>query len=255
MIILISPAKTLDYQSEIKTELQSIPMFTKEADTIVKTLKKFKINELEQLMDISTDLATLNYDRFQRWNQSQVEHEARQAVLAFKGDVYLGLNVASMSDNDLQFAQQHLRILSGVYGYLRPLDLIKPYRLEMGTAIAIGKKKNLYEFWMDKVTKAINADHKMLKSDVIINLASMEYSKTVDFKGIKAKVISPEFKDFKNGTYKIISFFAKKARGSMSAYIIRNRVTHPDELVAFSDDGYNFNAHLSKPGKPVFTRS
>lgn len=254
MIVLISPAKTLDFQSEVRTELSSVPNFTKEADSIVKILKKLKISDLESLMSVSKDLAALNFDRFQHW-ESVESNQQRQAILAFKGDVYIGLDAASMSDDDLKFAQQHLRILSGIYGYLRPMDLIKPYRLEMGTTLAVGKHKSLYEFWMDKLTKSLKADLGELKSQTVINLASNEYSRAVQFKSLKCSVISPDFKDYKNGEYKMISFFAKKARGLMSSYIIRNRITHPDDLLAFDADGYSFNAHLSKPGKPVFTRS
>ncbi|MBS4058856.1 MAG: peroxide stress protein YaaA [Bacteroidetes bacterium] len=252
MLILISPAKTLDFQSEVHTSLSSKPIFEDKADQIVAVLKKYNPGKLSEIMSVSDSLASLNYDRFQSWNSH--ETPARQALLAFKGDVYIGLDAQSMTDEDLIFAQKHLRILSGLYGVLQPMDLIKPYRLEMGTSLSVKKTTNLYDFWKQHISKSIQMELKSLKSNLIINLASNEYSKSVDFKALKVDLVSPEFKDYKNGDYKIISFFAKKARGLMSSFIIRNRISNADDIVAFAEEGYVFNNELSKPGKPVFTR-
>lgn len=252
MLILISPAKTLDFQSEVHTSLSSKPIFEDKADQIVAVLKKYNPGKLSEIMSVSDSLASLNYDRFQSWNSP--ETPARQALLAFKGDVYIGLDAQSMTDGDLIFAQKHLRILSGLYGVLHPMDLIKPYRLEMGTSLIVKKTTNLYDFWKQHISKSIQMELKSMKSNLIINLASNEYSKSVDIKALKIDLVSPEFKDYKNGDYKIISFFAKKARGLMSSFIIRNRISNADDIVAFAEEGYVFNNKLSKPGKPVFTR-
>jgi uncharacterized protein len=252
MLILISPAKTLDFQSEVRSSLSSKPFFETRADQIVTALKRLNPKEIAAIMLVSDSLANLNYDRFQNWNSP--ETPVRQAVFAYKGDVYLGLDVQSMKDDDLNFAQKHLRILSGLYGVLNPLDLIKPYRLEMSTALSVKKTSDLYEFWKVHITEKIKKDLLSMNSKLIINLASNEYSKSIDFKALKVDVVSPEFKDYKNGSYKIISFFAKKARGMMSSFIIRNRISKGDDLRAFSQDGYVYHNDLSKPGKPVFTR-
>jgi len=252
MLILISPAKTLDFQGEVHTSFASKPVFEDKANQIVSAIKKYNPKKLAEMMSISDSLANLNYDRFQSWDSPDTP--VRQAVLAFKGDVYIGLDAQSMTDDDLVFAQKHLRILSGLYGVLHPMDLIKPYRLEMGTQLAIKKTTNLYDFWKQHISKAIQLELNSMHSNLIINLASNEYSKSVDFKAMKVNMVSPEFKDYKNGEYKIISFFAKKARGLMSSFIIRNRIDNANDIVAFAEDGYAYNNELSKPGKPVFTR-
>ncbi len=252
MLILISPAKTLDFQGEVHTSFASKPVFEDKANQIVLAIKKYNPKKLAEMMSISDSLANLNYDRFQSWDSPDTP--VRQAVLAFKGDVYIGLDAQSMTDDDLVFAQKHLRILSGLYGVLHPMDLIKPYRLEMGTPLALKKTTNLYVFWKQHISKAIHLELNSMHSNLVINLASNEYSKSVDFKAMKVNLVSPEFKDYKNGEYKIISFFAKKARGLMSSFIIRNRIDNANDIVAFAEDGYAYNNELSKPGKPVFTR-
>jgi cytoplasmic iron level regulating protein YaaA (DUF328/UPF0246 family) len=201
-------------------------------------------------MEISETLPKLNQQRFKDWETPFTLDNAKQAVLAFTGDVYDGLDATSLKKADLNFAQNHLRILSGLYGLLKPLDLIQPYRLEMGRPLETRGAKNLYEFWRETVTEELNNT----KGDLLVNLASNEYFKAIDKKMLNKEIISPVFKDEKNGTYKIISFFAKKARGSMARFIIENRIKETDELLNFAENGYAYNAELSKPAAPVFTR-
>ena len=206
-------------------------------------------------MSISDSLADLNVQRYQEWEgKSVISERSRQAIFAFTGDVYQGLDADTLSKTALAYAQNHLLILSGLYGALRPLDVIEPYRLEMGTDLKVGKPNNLYQFWKDKPTELINQQLKNHKEKAIINLASNEYFKVVNQKKLDGEVISPQFKDAKNGTYKIISFFAKKARGLMSRYIIENEIAHVDDLKGFDTDGYRFNQELSSDRTPVFTR-
>ncbi|PKP51802.1 MAG: peroxide stress protein YaaA [Bacteroidetes bacterium HGW-Bacteroidetes-1] len=253
MLILLSPAKTLDFQSDYPLQEMTHPFFEKRADKIVKVLKSYKPKALSELMSISSDLSYLNYERFQNWTKIGPDH-LRPSVFAFKGDVYIGLDAQSLSKSALAFSQNHLRILSGLYGYLRPFDLIKPYRLEMGTNLSIDSKRNLYNYWRNDITQLVKKDLGKLKSNIIINLASNEYAKCIDFKSLDAKVISPEFKESKDGGYKIISFFAKKARGQMSRFIIENEINDPDDLITFDIDGYIFNQKMSVNNKMVFTR-
>lgn len=204
------------------------------------------------LMGISKNLAMLNADRYQQW---ETENDmVKQAVFAFKGDVYTGLNAETMSDIELEFAQRHLRILSGLYGWLRPLDLIQAHRLEMGTKLAVGKHENLYDYWQKKVVAQLLSELKHLQSNLIINLASNEYFDLIGHGLSGIQYVSPAFKEYKNGEYKMISFFAKKARGLMASFIIRNKIDQPEDLIAFDLEGYHFNASLSTPSKPVFTR-
>ena len=252
MKIVISPAKSLNFEKEVPTTTFSEPQFLKQATTIQRTLKKKKPKELTELMDISDKLAELNWQRNQDWNTPFTNHNARQAIFAFDGDVYTGLDVYSLPLDKLEVLQNKLRILSGLYGLLKPLDLMQAYRLEMGTAMAIGKNKNLYEFWKKTITVALNSELK--KGDLFINLASNEYFSAVDAKALKVPVITPEFKDYKDGKLKMISFFAKKARGMMVRYIIDVNAETIDDLKGFNYEGYAFDANLSKGNTLVFTR-
>lgn len=254
MLLVVSPAKTLDFETKPKTSLHSEPAFLDDSQKLIEQLKKFKAQDVTDLMGVSQKIAELNVERFNSWSLPFTEENAKQAILAFKGDVYTGLDAESMKLNDFKFAQKHLRILSGLYGLLRPMDLMQPYRLEMGKKLANKRGKNLYEFWGEKITDAINAQLKTLKSDVLVNLASNEYFKSIKPKLLNAEIITPAFKDYKNGDYKMISFFAKKARGALSRYVIDNRITDPEEMKNFDVDGYKFNSKFSKDNSWVFTR-
>lgn len=252
MKIVISPAKSLNYETVVPTTEFTEASFLKQAETIQKTLKKKKPKQLMELMDISEKLAELNWQRNQDWTLPFSLENARQAVFAFDGDVYTGLDVYSLPTEKLSVLQDKLRILSGLYGLLKPLDLMQAYRLEMGTSIAIGTKKNLYEFWKKTITDALNKE--LENEELFINLASNEYFSAVDVKKLKVPVITPEFKDYKDGKLKMISFFAKKARGLMVRYIIDNNVETLEELKNFNYEGYAFDANLSSENKVVFTR-
>lgn len=255
MIIVLSPAKTLDYDSKSATRRHTQPRFLDDSDALIKQLRPLSPADLSGLMGISDALGVLNYDRYQQWQAPFTTANARQAVLAFKGDVYTGLQAESFSADDFKFAQQHLRILSGLYGLLRPLDLMQAYRLEMGTRFENDRGKDLYAFWGDKLTDELNGLlAKKEAGGTLLNLASNEYFKAVKKKNLEADIISPAFKDYKNGDYKIISFFAKQARGMMARWVIENRVTRPAELKKFKADGYKYNKELSTDSVPVFTR-
>lgn len=254
MIVVISPAKTLDFETASATEQHTNPLFLDESERIIKKLKSLSKKKIKELMNISDQLADLNKERYSNWDREFSKENAKQAVLAFKGDVYVGLAAESFSEEDFGFAQEHLRILSGLHGVLKPLDLIQPYRLEMGTKLPVGRRKDLYHFWDNKVTDVLNEEFGQKESPTLINLASNEYFKVVQKKGLKAEIITPVFKDFKGTDYKVISFFAKKARGMMSAYIIKNKLTNPEELKTFDTDGYSFNVNLSEGNEWVFTR-
>ncbi len=255
MLLLISPAKTLDFESPAPTPAYTQADFLGESQLLINELRALSPQTISSLMGISDKLGVLNYDRFASWKMPFKPDNAKQAIYAFQGDVYTGMQADTFSDTDLQFAQRHLRMLSGLYGLLRPLDLIQPYRLEMGTAFANRRGKNLYEFWGGSITEAINVQLEELQSEQVINLASQEYFGAVKPKQLKADVITPVFKDKKNGNYKIISFFAKKARGMMSAYAIQNRITEPEALKDFSVGGYAYNPSLSRAQEWVFTRN
>lgn len=252
MKIVISPAKSLNFEKALPTARFSEPKFLKEATTIQKTLKKIKPKQLMELMAISDKLAELNWQRNQDWETPFTTKNARPAVYAFDGDVYQGLDVYTLPEDKLDGLQDKLRILSGLYGLLQPLDLMQPYRLEMGTLLPIGKNKNLYEFWKKTITKQLNTE--LQKNELFINLASTEYFSAVDVKTLKVPVITPEFKDYKDGKLKMISFFAKKARGLMVRYIIDTNAETIDDLKAFNYEGYAFDANLSSGTKLVFTR-
>ena len=254
MLTVISPAKTLDFQSKPVTSHYSCPEFLDEAEKLAMKLKKLKLKQLSELMNISATLAGQNFERFQLWQRPFTPENSKQAVLAFNGDVYAGLQASALPEEILNLAQQKLRILSGLYGVLRPLDLIQPYRLEMGTKIGSGKAKNLYEFWGLKITRHIQKALNESGSKILVNLASNEYFKSIHTKKLSADIVVPTFKEMKNGEYKMIAFFAKKARGLMARFILENHIENAEDLQAFDYDGYNFNTRLSEPGKPVFTR-
>ena len=244
MKIVVSPAKSLNFESPLPVQDFTESLFLKEAETIQKTLKKKKPKQLMELMDISEKLADLNWERNQNWSLPFTPQNARPAVYAFDGDVYTGLDAYTIPADKIAVLQDKLRILSGLYGILKPLDLMQPYRLEMGTSMPIGTNKNLYEFWKKKLTKALNDE---LQSDeLFLNLASNEYFSAVDAKALKVPVITPEFKDYKDGKLKMISFFAKKARGLMVRYIIDTNAETIEDLKQFNYDGYAFDANLSK---------
>jgi len=250
MLVVISPAKKLDYSSSIEAPLLSQPALLDHAEELSIGLKALAPQDVSSLMHLSDKLGALNYERFQEWQTPFNADNARAAVLAFKGDVYQGLDADSMSAEDLHWAQDHLRILSGLYGVLRPLDLMQAYRLEMGTKFASQRGKDLYQFWGDIITAELNR----VESSVLVNLASNEYFKSVHKKDISARIVTPVFMDKKDHKYKIISFYAKKARGLMSRYIIQNRITEIEQINQFDSDGYVYNAALSELDAPVFLR-
>ncbi len=254
MIVVISPAKTLDFENPAVTETFSQPDFLAKSTKLIDQLRQLDPAKVSALMNISDKLGSLNFGRFQDWQTPFTQANAKQAVLAFKGDVYTGLDADTLSEADLQYAQQHLRILSGLYGLLRPLDLIQPYRLEMGTPFANNDGKNLYEFWGSSITDAMNDVLATEDSPILVNLASNEYFKSLQPQAVKAKIITPVFKDFKGDKYKIISFFAKKARGLMTRYIIENRIEQADQIKAFDVDGYQYAESMSNDKEWVFIR-
>ena len=253
MLMIISPAKTLDYESPLATESHTQPDFLDDACELIDQLKELEPHQICNLMDISDKLGQLNAERFQNWHTPFTPDNARQAVLAFKGDVYTGLDAESFSEDDFQFAQKHLRILSGLYGLLKPLDLMQPYRLEMGTKFENTRGKDLYAFWGSKITEALN--QQLAEDDqVLVNLASNEYFKSVKKRELDARLITPQFKDWKNGKYKMISFYAKKARGLMCRYAIQNQINKAEDLKGFNLDGYYFSEDQSDNNNWVFLR-
>ena len=252
MKIVISPAKSLDFESPLPTQQHTGALFLKQANTIQKVLQKKKPKQLSELMGISEKLADLNWQRNQAWQTPFSLENARQAIFAFNGDVYLGLDAQSLPLEKLDTLQDKLRILSGLYGVLKPLDLMMPYRLEMGTKIAVGTSANLYAFWKPIIIKSLNEE--LQKGELFVNLASNEYFEAVDTKALKVPVITPEFRDYKDGKLKMISFFAKKARGMMVRYIINTNAETIEDLKGFNYDGYAFDANLSKGSTLVFTR-
>ena len=253
MLMVISPAKTLDYESPLATDKVSQPDFLDHACELVDQLKELEPHQISNLMNISDKLGQLNAGRYRNWHTPFTPENARQALLAFKGDVYTGLNAESFSEQDFEFAQQHLRILSGLYGVLKPLDLMQPYRLEMGTRFENSRGKDLYTFWGSRITDELN---RLLADDdsVLVNLASNEYFKSIRKKDLEGRLITPQFKDWKNGQYKMISFYAKKARGQMCRFAIQNRITHADDLKGFNLEGYLFSEDQSDKNNWVFLR-
>lgn len=254
MLMVISPAKTLDFETAPITKMSTMPDFLSDSEVLIEQLRELSPADISNLMKISDKLGELNFERYLNWHTPFDKNNAKQAVLAFKGDVYTGLDAENFNGNDFKFAQKHLRILSGLYGVLRPLDLIQPYRLEMGTKFANSSGGNLYEFWEDKLTQSVNAQLKKNKSTVLVNLASNEYFKAIQSSSINADIITPTFKDLKNGKYKIISFYAKKARGLMAAFAIKNQITQAEELKQFDVEGYRYNAAMSSAREWVFIR-
>ncbi len=254
MLVVISPAKTLDYESPLTTKTHTLPAFLDDAETLVNELRGLSPLQVSELMGISAQLGDLNFGRYLNWQRPFDLDNARQAVLAFKGDVYLGLHAQALNQKDLQWAQNHLRILSGLYGLLRPLDLMQPYRLEMGTRFPNSRGANLYQFWGEKITEELNATMQRLKQPVLVNLASNEYFRAVRTERLAADVITPVFKDWKAGKYKVVSFYAKRARGLMSRYIIKNRLQKVEDIKGFDGDGYAYHDGLSSAREWVFVR-
>jgi uncharacterized protein len=254
MICVISPAKSLDFEGPLATKLNSQPQFLEQSQQLIDQLQQLAPQQIASLMKLSDKLSVLNYDRFQAFNRPFTPQNARQAILAFRGDVYQGLDADSLSKSDFQYAQKNLRILSGLYGVLRPLDLIQPYRLEMGTRFKNNSGDNLYHFWDNHLNQHIHEELKQRAQPVLINLASNEYFKAVKAKQLPFRIVTPQFKDLKNGQYKMISFFAKRARGLMTRFIIQNRIEDPAALKDFNLDGYYFDAKSSKENDLVFLR-
>ena len=255
MLIVISPAKKLDFDSLPQTDDFSMPDCLDDASELIDTLRPYSVKQLEKLMHLSSNLAQLNHDRYKDWNLPFNPQNAKQAILTFKGDVYAGINIESFSDEDLSFTQDHLRILSGLYGLLRPLDLMQPYRLEMGTRLENERGKNLYEFWGSRITQLINQQLKGSGTDTLVNLASNEYFKSVKTKELNGQIITPVFKEKRDdGSYKIIGIYAKKARGMMSAFILKNKLEDVEQIKEFSEAGYVYNSGLSNKTDWVFSR-
>ena len=254
MLAVISPAKTLDFDSQITTDNFSQSDHLKQSRKLIRRMKQFSGQDLSRLMKVSSAIAELNVDRFRHWKTPFNESNSRQAIFAFKGDVYIGLDAYSMDEANLNFAQKHLRVLSGLYGLLRPLDLIQAYRLEMGIRVDIDDASNLYQFWDDKITKAINKQLKDIQSEFLVNLSSNEYFKSVQLRKLNATVVTPVFKDFTNGEYKVVGFFAKKARGAMARFMIDNELKDPERLKQFSWEGYKYQTGDSTDTQWIFSR-
>jgi cytoplasmic iron level regulating protein YaaA (DUF328/UPF0246 family) len=254
MLTVISPAKTLDFESPTVTDAFTQPVHLTQSRKLVRRMRQLSGQELSSLMKVSGNIADLNQQRFKRWKTPFKPENARQAIFAFKGDVYIGLDAYSMTTQNVDFAQDHLRILSGLYGVLRPLDLMQPYRLEMGIRIDTDVGNNLYQFWDARITKTLNQELKQSNANTLINLASNEYFKAIKPKLLKAEVITPVFKDYNKGNYQVIGFFAKKARGLMARYLIDNEIDDPAELMDFGADGYAYNAAMSNSHEWVFSR-
>ena len=254
MLTLISPAKTLDFETAPTTRRATQPEFIEQAASLVDDARKMAPQDIASLMGVSDAIADLNHHRFMNWSAPFSLDNAKQAVLAFKGDVYTGLEAETLSADELRFAQKHLRILSGLYGLLRPLDLMQPYRLEMGLKFANNGGDNLYQFWGEQLTDAVNRDLAKSETKVLVNLASNEYYKSIKPKALDADIITPVFKDLRGGKYKVISFFAKKARGQMARYIIEKGLNDPAGIKRFRKDGYRYNKDESAAREWVFTR-
>ena len=255
MLYLISPAKTLDYETPVGDVPHTEPGFIPQSVKLIDVLKKKSARQVARLMDLSDNLATLNVERYQAWSPEFGRHNAKQAVLAFDGDVYDGLRAKTLQPDDLDWAQRHLCILSGLYGVLRPLDWIQPYRLEMGTALKAGRAANLYQFWAPHIAAYLNQRLAADPSPVVVNLASQEYFKAVDTRALKARVIDVVFEELRGSGYKIISFSAKRARGLMARWAIQQRVQTPRTLEGFDADGYAFDSAVSRPDRLVFRRN
>lgn len=256
MIIVLSPAKSLDYETPPHVRKHTLPDFIEDAAELIGGLRRLSPQQISSLMDISDPLARLNFQRYADWSPEFGTHNAKQAVLAFNGDVYEGLDARSLSAADLDYAQKHVRVLSGLYGLLRPLDLLQPYRLEMGTRFENGRGKDLYAFWGERITHALNAQLKKntRAAKVLVNCASTEYFRSVKPKLLDAPVVTPVFEDWKGGCYKVISFHAKRARGMMARYAVEGRLEAPEQLKGFDAEGYAFDADASNDSTYVFRR-
>ena len=254
MLMVISPAKTLDYETPPATARFTQPQYLDHSQELIEQLRELSPQQIGELMHLSDKLSGLNAARFGSWTPAFTPENAKQALLAFKGDVYTGLNAVDFNEADFDYAQTHLRMLSGLYGLLRPLDLMMPYRLEMGTKLANARGKDLYAFWGTRISEWLNEALAEQGDDVLLNLASNEYFSAVKKSALNARIINTEFKDLKNGQHKIISFYAKKARGMMSRFVIKERINNPDHLKQFDEQGYRFSAEQSKPDLLVFLR-
>ncbi|MBU3606502.1 peroxide stress protein YaaA [Polynucleobacter sp. MWH-Creno-3A4] len=255
MLIVLSPAKSLDYKTPVKLKTSTLPEFVSESAKLIADLKKLSPQEIADLMGLSDQLAALNVGRYRDWSKKFTEENSKPAIYAFDGDVYDGFDVKTLDAKAIHFAQDHVRILSGLYGALRPLDLMQPYRLEMGTAFQNARGKDLYAFWGNRVTNSLKQILEKQKKPVLLNLASEEYFKVLQAKELDCPVISPVFQDGKDGKYKIISFYAKRARGLMARYVVENRITDPADLKGFNLDGYKYFTAESKLDKPIFRRA
>ncbi len=254
MLTVISPAKSLDFESPAHTKRFSDPVFLSSSRELITELRKQSPAQISKLMKISPKLGELNAQRYKAWKPPFTPDNAKQALLAFRGDVYMGLDADTLTSRDLTFSQKHLRILSGLYGVLKPLDLIQPYRLEMGTRFRNKRGKDLYEFWGERLTTAVREELSGHRNKTLVNLASNEYFRSIDAASLGHRIVTPVFKDYSNGTYRILSFFAKRARGRMASHIIRERINKPEDLKRFDLDGYRFAESLSDEDTWVFTR-
>ena len=254
MLTVISPAKTLDFETPPVTQRFTQPQYLDHSQELIEQLRELSPAQISELMHVSDKIGGLNAARFGSWTPAFTPANAKQALLAFKGDVYTGLNAQTFNDADFAYAQDHLRMLSGLYGLLRPLDLMMPYRLEMGTKLANARGKDLYAFWGTHISEWLNQALAEQGDDVLLNLASNEYFSAVKKSALNARIINTEFKDLKNGQHKIISFYAKKARGMMSRFVIKERIDNPEHLKQFDEQGYRFSAEQSKPDLLVFLR-
>ena len=252
MKVLLSPAKSLDFKSQLPTEKNSHLCFEKEAEYLNSILKRKSSKDLSELMGVSSKIADLNYERNNNWSLPFTKKNARQSVYAFSGDVYRGLDAYSINDDKIDFMQSTVRIISGLYGLIKPLDLIQPYRLEMGTKLSFDSNKNLYDYWREKITNQLNLE--LSENEPVLNLASNEYFKAIDSKVVNSDIYSANFKEFKDGKYKTIAIFSKKARGMMTRYIIENNITDISSLKSFNYDGYVYHDNLSSDRELVFSR-
>ena len=255
MITVLSPAKKLSKECIKKTENHNKPRFLDQSSELVNQLKFMEPGDLMSLMGISENLAILNWERMQSWNRSLRPESSMESAYCFLGDTYTGLDAESLNDNDMDFAQKHTRILSGLYGILRPLDLMMPYRLEMGTKLKNKVGKDLYEYWGDTLSNSISEELSNHEHNVVINCASIEYFRSIDRPSLNAEVITPQFKEYKNGKLKMVSFFAKRARGMMARYIIQNKINDGKDILSFNLGGYSYDPSISSPASPVFTRT
>jgi cytoplasmic iron level regulating protein YaaA (DUF328/UPF0246 family) len=257
MLTILSPSKTQDFSDNsvnVADLPSSTPALLNESQKLVKELRKKSVTDIEQLMNVSEKIATLNHERYQHFSVPFTEDNARQALLAFKGDVYTDIAVDEYSESEFAFAQDHLRIISGLYGLLRPLDLMQPYRLEMKTPLTNSRGDNLYKFWGDRITEQLNEALQTQDTQVLVNLASNEYFKSIDTSQLAGEVVTPVFKEHKDGKYKVVAIYAKRARGKMANFIIRNAIDQPEQLKTFTDGGYEFSDSLSSEKEWVFIR-